>query len=63
LRAVIETQTPIMYLHFTLQPGAIMVQPAKKNTTLYVLEGKACWAGEERAGDKQMVLFAQDGER
>ena len=64
-RAVIETQTPIMYLHFTLQPGAIVVQPVprKYNAFTYVLDGEGLFgAGEERAGDGQMVLFAQDGE-
>jgi len=61
-RAVIETQTWIMYLHFTLQPGALMVQPGKKNTTPLRMCLKEGLFGEERAGDKQMVLFAQDGE-
>lgn len=64
-KAVIETRTPIIYLHFTLQPGATIVQPVPQeyNAFAYVLEG-AGWFGadQERAGDGQMVLFAQDGE-
>lgn len=64
-RAVIETRTPIIYLHFTLQPGASIVQPMPKeyNTFTYVLDGEGLFgADKERAGDGQMVLFAQDGE-
>jgi len=63
--AVIETRTPIMYLHFTLQRGASAVQPVPKeyNAFIYVLDGEGLFgAGEERAGDGQMVIFAQDGE-
>lgn len=63
--AVIETRTPIIYLHFTLQRGALVVQrvPKEYNTFTYVLDGEGLFgAGEERAGDGQMVIFAQDGE-
>jgi redox-sensitive bicupin YhaK (pirin superfamily) len=63
--AAIETRTPIMYLHFTLQPGAMVVQPVPKeyNAFTYVLDGEGLFgADKERAGDGQMVLFAQDGE-
>lgn len=65
VRAAIETRTPIMYLHFTLQPGASVVQPVPRdyNAFTYVLEGDGLFgADKERAGDGQMVLFAQDGE-
>lgn len=64
-KAVIQTQTPIIYLHFTLQPDAIAVQPVPKeyNAFIYVLDGEGLFGAEkERAGDGQMVLFAQDGE-
>ncbi|MBD2359187.1 pirin family protein [Tolypothrix sp. FACHB-123] len=64
-RSAIQTQTPIMYLHFTLQPGAIAVQPVPKeyNAFIYVLDGEGLFGTEkELAGDGQMVLFAQDGE-
>jgi redox-sensitive bicupin YhaK (pirin superfamily) len=64
-KAAIETQTPIMYLHFTLQPGATVVQPVPKeyNAFAYVLDGEGLFgADKDRAGDGQMVLFAQDGE-
>jgi isoleucyl-tRNA synthetase len=64
-KATIETQTPIMYLHFTLQPGAIAVQPVPReyNAFTYVLDGEGLFgAGKDRAGGGQMVVFAQDGE-
>jgi redox-sensitive bicupin YhaK (pirin superfamily) len=64
-KAVIETQTPIMYLHFTLQPGGTVVQPMLRefNAFAYLLDGEGLFgADKERAVDGQMVLFAQDGE-
>ena len=41
-KAVIETRTPILYLHFTLQPGASVTQPvpAAFNAFAYVFGGK-----------------------
>jgi len=63
-KAVIETRTPIIYLHLTLQPGATLVQPVPKvyNAFAYVLEGAGLFGAErERGDDGQMVLFAQDG--
>ena len=64
VKSAIATQTPIMYLHFTLQPGATVVQPVPKeyNAFTYVLDGEGLFgADKERAEDGQMVLFAQDG--
>lgn len=63
--AVIETRTPIAYLHFTLQPGATVTQPmpSNYNAFAYVLDGEGLFGTEgERAGDGQMVMFAQDGD-
>ena len=63
-KAVIETRTPIIYLHLTLQPGATLVQPVPKeyNAFAYVLEGVGLFGAQlERGDDGQMVLFAQDG--
>jgi len=63
-KAVVETRTPIIYLHLTLQPGATLVQPVPKeyNAFAYVLEGAGLFGAErERGDDGQMVLFAQDG--
>jgi len=41
-RAVIETRTPIVYVHFTLRPGARVVQPvpASHNALVYVFAGE-----------------------
>ena len=63
-KAVIETRTPIIYLHFNLQPGASIVQPVPQeyNAFIYVLEGVGLFGTEqERGEDGQMVIFAQDG--
>ena len=50
--AVIETHTPIIYLHFTLAPGAEVVQPVPQdhNALVYV------FAGEARAGDERRTV-------
>jgi redox-sensitive bicupin YhaK (pirin superfamily) len=50
--AVIETRTPILYLHFTLAPGAAILQPVPEgyNTLAYVIRG------ELRAGDEGRVV-------
>lgn len=63
--AVIETRTPIIFLHFTLQPGATIVQPVPStyNAFTYLLEGTGQFGPDrERGDDGQMVIFAQDGE-
>jgi len=48
-RSTIQTQTPIMYLHFTLQPGATVIQPVPKeyNVFSYVLNGEGCFGTEK----------------
>jgi quercetin 2,3-dioxygenase len=64
-KAVIETRTPIVYLHYTIKPGGVVTQnvSASFNTFAYVVEGEGVFGKErERAGDGQMVLFAQDGD-
>ena len=64
-RAVIETVTPIMYLHFTLQPGGVVLQkvPPDYNAFTYVVDGKGLFGiDREPAGNEQMVMFAQDGD-
>lgn len=64
-KALIQTRTLIIYLHFTLQPGATIVQPVPLayNAFAYVLDGTGLFGTElERGNDGQMVIFAQDGE-
>ena len=64
-KAVIETRTPIIYLHYRIEPGGAVTQPVPSayNAFAYVVEGEGLFgADDERAGDGQMVLFAQDGD-
>ena len=64
-KAVIETRTPIIYLHYRLAPGGVATQsvPSGFNAFAYVVDGAGLFgADRERAGDGQMVLFAQDGD-
>lgn len=65
VRAVIETRTPILYLHYTLQPGGRTVQPVPRefNVFAYVVGGQGIFGTDGReAGERQMVIFAEDGE-
>jgi redox-sensitive bicupin YhaK (pirin superfamily) len=41
-RAIIETRIPIIYVHFTLQPGArtVLSVPKEYNTFAYVVGGQ-----------------------
>jgi redox-sensitive bicupin YhaK (pirin superfamily) len=64
-KAVIETRTPIIYLHYAVQPGGVAIQNVSRayNTFAYIVEGEGLFGAErERAVDGQMVLFAQDGD-
>jgi quercetin 2,3-dioxygenase len=64
-QAVIETHTPIVYLHYSIEPGGVVEQrvPAEYNTFAYVIDGAGLFGSEqERADDGQMVMFAQDGD-
>lgn len=64
-KSVIETRTPIIYLHYRIQPGgkATQIVPTTYNAFAYVVEGEGLFgAGGERANDGQMVLFASNGD-
>ncbi|WP_322046117.1 pirin family protein [Paraburkholderia sp. J67] len=64
-KAAIETRTPILYLHFTLAPGARVEQPVPQawNVFAYGLAGTAQYGAEgEAIGAQQMVAFAGNGE-
>ena len=64
-RAVIDTRTRIVYLHYALQPGARTVQPVPAALTAlaYVFGGAGRFGKEEReARDGQLVTFAGDGD-
>ena len=63
-KAVIETRTPIIYLHYRIEPGGVATQqvPGAYNAFAYVVEGEGLFGAEsERVADGQMVMFAQDG--
>jgi len=64
-RAVIETITPIMYLHYIIQPGGEVSQrvPRDYNAFAYLVNGEGLFGVEgEEAEDGQMVMFTSDGE-
>lgn len=63
--AAIETRTPILYQHFTLEPGASIVQPVPKDFRVfaYALGGTGRYGDEQREiGAQRMVIFADDGD-
>lgn len=69
-RAVIETRTPILFLHYTLQPGADVFQPVPHDFALfaYVFVGGA-WmadpsaaAGGSTVDEGRIAVFAGDGD-
>ncbi|HEY0348956.1 MAG TPA: pirin family protein [Pyrinomonadaceae bacterium] len=63
-KAVIETRTPIIYLHYRIEPGGVATQqvPVAYQSFAYVIEGEGLFGAEgESAGDGQMVMFSQDG--
>ena len=64
-KAVIETRTPIQYLHYTIQPGGGSTQrvPREYNAFAYVIDGAATFGPDDRpATRRQMVTFANDGD-
>jgi quercetin 2,3-dioxygenase len=64
-KAVIETRTPIIYLHYRLAPGGVVTQqvPHDYNAFAYVVDGAGLFGAEaERGADGQMVMFASDGD-
>ena len=64
-KAVIETRTPIIYLHYRLEPGGVATQrvPKSYNAFAYVVEGAGLFGAEGQLGaDGQMVMFAPDGD-
>lgn len=64
-KAVIDTHTPIVYLHYTLQPGASITQPLARefNTFAYVVDGRGLFGPSHTpAAEGQAVFFAADGD-
>jgi quercetin 2,3-dioxygenase len=65
-RAVIETRTPITYIHFTLQPGASVTQPVpiEYNAFVYVIGGQGLFGSDNQkqlAHRGQIITFDKDG--
>jgi quercetin 2,3-dioxygenase len=72
--AIIDTPTPITYVHLTIQPGGGIVQqvPKEFNTFAYVIgggNGGGIFGSKEKNGNEklaklgQTVLFAKDGDK
>src|SRR6266566_2451214 len=64
-KAVIETRTPIIYLHYRIKPSGVVNQkvPHDYNAFAYVVHGAGLFGAEgERGADGQMVMFAPDGD-
>jgi redox-sensitive bicupin YhaK (pirin superfamily) len=73
--AVIDTHTPINYLHFTVKPGGSVVQPvpSDENALIYVIQGEVTVGDKDirvregqmgvlDAGDSVSLSVAKDGE-
>ena len=63
--AVIETRTPIIYLHYRIKPGGVVNQqvPHDYNAFAYVIDGAGLFGAEgDRGADGQMIMFAPDGD-
>jgi quercetin 2,3-dioxygenase len=63
--AAIETHTPILYQHFTLQPGATVVHPVPREYRVfaYALSGSGLYGDDRRKINAQhMVVFDNDGD-
>ena len=64
-RAVIETQTPIFYLHYKVAPGGEVLQPAPETFNVFatLFGGSGRFGREAVTGsDGQTLLFARDGD-
>ena len=62
---IVSTHTPILYVHFTLAPGASVEQavPRSRNAIAYVVSGEARFTESARTATAgQMAVFLHDGE-
>ena len=65
-KAVIQTRTPITYLHFTLQPNSKVTQtiPKNYNAFAYIIKGEGFFGFRQIPAHKeQIVLFEQDANK
>lgn len=64
-KAVINTLTPILYLHFTLQPDSEIVQavPDNFNAFAYVISGNGIFGKDKTpVQERNLIVFKNDGE-
>jgi redox-sensitive bicupin YhaK (pirin superfamily) len=65
VKASIETRTPILYQHFTLEPGATVTQPVPPGFRVfaYPIAGKGFYGPDRQAIDaRHMVVYGDDGD-
>ena len=65
VKAVIETRTPILYQHYTLEAGATMVQPVPRDYAVfaYALAGTGFYGSmRQQIRERHMIMFRNDGE-
>jgi len=63
-KAVISTLTPVLYLHFSLQPGGEVdsAVPENYNAFAYVITGNGLFGKDNVIGGKKnLILFKNDG--
>ena len=66
-KAIINTVTPIMYLHFKLEPSARILQPVPEEYNLfaYVIQGKGIFEQSENVNKSiekgNLLIFDKDG--
>jgi redox-sensitive bicupin YhaK (pirin superfamily) len=63
--AVIETRTPIYFLHYTLQPGGANTQaiPAGHNALVYLISGEARLGAEQKPVHEGQMAMLGDGDQ
>jgi hypothetical protein len=64
VHAKIETRTPILYLHYEVEPGGSVEQsvPAGFQGFIYVSDGEAQFDGSKRAVRGDVAILSQDGD-
>jgi quercetin 2,3-dioxygenase len=63
-RASIDTRTPIFYLHYSVQPGGQVLQPAPReyNVFAWIVSGEGRF-GDHLVPDGRAVVFGRDGDQ
>ena len=61
-KSVIDTKIPIIYLHFSLQPGAQVIQeiPNNFNTFAYIAQGYGLFGTEQKLANKEQAVFFEN---